>query len=281
MMSHHFPQHQKLPILVLLHQETSSTGRVGKILEARGFKLDIRRPVLGDPLPQTLAHHHGVIIFGGPMSANDDENYIKQEIDFCGQALREDKPFLGICLGAQMLVKQCGGRVAGAPCGGVEIGWYPLRATETGQKLMQWPEMVYHFHREGFDLPSGFELLATADLYPNQAYRVGNNAWGVQFHGELTEVMMRRWAVKGAHRFDLPNAQKGHDHLQGRLLYDSQLRIWMETFLGVVFGENTHSKSAPVSPAAARWKHENAAAIKSFNEWAENNELPLREYRDF
>ena len=115
---------------------------------------------------------------------------------------------------------------------------------------MVWPEMVYHFHREGFDLPSGFERLATADLYPNQAYRTGNNAWGVQFHGELTEVMMRRWAVKGADRFTLPNAQCGDAHLEGRLLYDQGLRRWMECFLSVVFGrpetqEFASSRSMP------------------------------------
>jgi GMP synthase (glutamine-hydrolysing) len=239
------PVSQKLPILIILHQETSSPGRVGHILQQRGFKLDIRRPVLGDPLPATLANHYGAIIFGGPMSANDDEDYIRNEIDFCGQALKEDKPFLGICLGAQMLAKQCGGKVEGAPCGGVEIGWYPLRGTEAGQKLMNWPDMVYHFHREGFDLPAGFELLATADLYPNQAYRASNNAWGVQFHGELTEAMMRRWAVKGAHRFDMPNAQKGHAHLEGRLLHDHGLRNWMEAFLGVVFGAAQPSNLTP------------------------------------
>jgi GMP synthase (glutamine-hydrolysing) len=241
------PRFHPLPILVILHQETSSPGRVGQILQRRGFRLDIRRPVLGDPLPDTLARHHGVIVFGGPMSANDDEAYIKREIDFCGQALKEDKPFLGICLGAQMLVKQCGGRVQGAPCGGVEIGWYPLKATKVGHDLIKWPDMVYQFHCEGFDLPRGFELLATADLYPNQAYRMGQNAWGVQFHGELTEAMMRRWAVKGAHRFGLPNAQKGHDHLQGRLLHDHGLRNWMEGMLQIVFGK-THSANiaAPV-----------------------------------
>ncbi|MGL4404226.1 MAG: glutamine amidotransferase [Notoacmeibacter sp.] len=247
MASHRLAQQEPLPVLVVLHQETSSPGRVGQILQQRGFRLDIRRPVLGDPLPKTLADHYGAIIFGGPMSANDDEDYIRQEIDFCGQALKEDKPFLGICLGAQMLVKQCGGKVAGAACGGVEIGWYPLRATNAGAALMNWPEMVYHFHREGFDLPSGFELLATADLYPNQAYRVGNNAWGVQFHGELTEAMMRRWAVKGAHRFDLPNAQNGQAHLEGRLLFDRQLKAWMEQFLGVVFESTAASNlTAPI-----------------------------------
>jgi GMP synthase (glutamine-hydrolysing) len=198
--------------------------------------LDIRRPVLGDALPANLAPYAGVIVFGGPMSANDDADYIHREIDLCALALKEETPFLGICLGAQMLVKACGGRVASAPCGGVEMGWYPLRATPSGATMMDWPDMVYHFHREGFDLPDGFDLLATADLYPNQAYRAGANAYGVQFHGELTEAMMRRWVVKGAHRFDMPNAQKGLAHLEGRLLHDMPLRRWMETFLGAVFG---------------------------------------------
>jgi GMP synthase (glutamine-hydrolysing) len=227
---------QQPRILIILHQETSSPGRVGQILSARGFSLDIRRPVLGDPLPKTLADHRGVVIFGGPQSANDDLDYICAETDLCAQALKHEVPFLGICLGAQMLVKACGGTVSGAPCGGVEIGWYPLQATQAGQKLLDWPDMVYQFHREGFDLPSGFELLATADLYPNQAYRVGKNAFGVQFHGELTEHMMRRWVVKGAHRFDLPNAQTGIHHLNGRLLHDHGLKAWMDGMLGVVFG---------------------------------------------
>jgi GMP synthase (glutamine-hydrolysing) len=226
-------------ILVVLHQETSSPGRVGQILQARGFRLDIRRPVLGDPLPATLEPYRGVIVFGGPMSANDDADYIHREIALCETALKEETPFLGICLGAQMLVKACGGRVAGAPCGGVEIGWYPLRATEEGAAMMDWPDMVYHFHVEGFDLPDGFTRLATADLYENQAYRAGKNAYGVQFHGELTEAMMRRWAVKGAHRFHLPNAQAGRTHLEGRLLHDAELRRWMEGFLGAVFGRVT------------------------------------------
>jgi GMP synthase (glutamine-hydrolysing) len=225
-------------ILTVLHQENSSPGRIGQILQARGFALDIRRPPLGDALPDDLSGHAGVVIFGGPMSANDNDAYIKAEIDLCATALKQETPFLGVCLGAQMLVKACGGRVESAPCGSVEIGWYPLKATEAGQKLMDWPDMVYHFHREGFDLPSGFERLATTDLYPNQAYRAGKHAFGVQFHGELTEAMMRRWAVKGAHRFDMPNAQKGAAHLEGRLLHDAPLRRWLGDCLDLVFGKD-------------------------------------------
>lgn len=222
-------------ILIVLHQEHSSPGRVGQLLAASGFHLDIRRPPLGDPLPQTLAGHRGAVIFGGPMSANDPEEFVRRETDWLSVPLGEDKPFLGICLGAQMLVNHLGGKVGGREDGGVEIGWYPIEATEEGRSLMEWPGMVYQFHREGFSLPSGATLLASADAYPNQAFRYGRNAWGIQFHAELTRVMMQRWVVKGAQRFVLPGAQAGRDHLNGRMLWDMRLRHWLEDFLGFVF----------------------------------------------
>lgn len=234
-----FPRKPRLkrPVLIVLHQETSSPGRVGQILQAMGHALDIRRPVLGDPLPATLSHHAGAVVFGGPMSANDDEAYVRAEIDWLSVPLSENRPFLGICLGAQMLVKNLGGTVFGHAEGWTEIGWYPLAATKAGTALMPWPDMVYQFHREGFDLPRDATLLATGHHYENQAFRYGDNAWGIQFHGELTLAMMHRWVVRGAHRFELPGAQVGRAHLDGRLLHDAALRLWMTSFLKRIFHE--------------------------------------------
>lgn len=234
----------KKPILIILHQERSSAGRVGHILEQMGFRLDIRRPALGDDLPPTLAAHSGTIVFGGPMSANDEEEFVRREIDWLSVPLKENKPYLGICLGAQMLARNLGGAVAPHHEGMTEIGWYPLKATEAGKALMEWPAMVYHFHREGFDLPRGAELLATGDTYPNQAFRYGENAWGIQFHGELTRAMMHRWVVHGAHRFVLPGAQMGKAHLDGRMLHDHPLRTWMEKFLDLIFVRGADNRSA-------------------------------------
>jgi GMP synthase (glutamine-hydrolysing) len=222
-------------ILIVLHQEHSSPGRVGQLLAASGYHLDIRRPPLGDPLPDTLEEHRGAVVFGGPMSANDPDEFVRRETDWLAVPLRENKPFLGICLGAQMLVKHLGGEVIGHGDGLVEIGWYPIEATEAGARLLDWPDMVYQFHREGFSLPSGSTLLASAETYPNQAFRHGQNAWGIQFHAELTRVMMQRWVVRGAHRFVLPGAQHGRDHLDGRMLWDTRLRRWLEQFLDLIF----------------------------------------------
>ncbi|TIO41942.1 MAG: GMP synthase, partial [Mesorhizobium sp.] len=98
-------------ILIVLHQETSSPGRVGHMLLEEGFDLDIRRPPLGEELPCTLDGHAGAVIFGGPMSANDQDEFVRRETEWLEIPLKENRPFLGICLGAQMLARYLGGRV--------------------------------------------------------------------------------------------------------------------------------------------------------------------------
>lgn len=218
-------------ILTVLHQEFSSAGRVGMMLNDMGYDLDIRRPPLGCELPETLEEHAGAIIFGGPMSANDNEEYVKREIDWISVPLKENKPYLGICLGAQMLSKQLGGSVSANKEEFAEIGYYPIEPTEAGRDLMEWPEMVYQWHREGFTLPAGAELLATGEQYANQAMKVGENAYGVQFHAELTFAMMYKWTVKAEHRFSLHGAQVRREHIAGRLQHDRAVRTWLQNFL--------------------------------------------------
>ena len=143
----------------------------------RGLILDIRRPRCGDPLPETLEEHAGVGIFGGPMSANDHDDYVRQEIEWTEVPLREQKPFFGICLGAQILARALGAKVDFHPQGLVEVGYYPLRATEAGKKLLEWPDHVYQWHREGFDLPADAVLLAEGDAFQNQAFQYGRAAF--------------------------------------------------------------------------------------------------------
>src|SRR5690348_17229688 len=103
--SRNAPPAAQRPVLVVLHQELSTPGRVGQHLVKRGIPLDIRRPRFGDPLPETLAGHAGAVIFGGPQSANDSDEFVRREIEWISVPLAEQRPFLGICLGAQMLAK--------------------------------------------------------------------------------------------------------------------------------------------------------------------------------
>ena len=219
-------------VLVILHQENSTPGRIGHYLQSRGIAMDIRRPRYGDPLPDTLAGHVGAVIFGGPMSANDPDAFVRSEIEWIKVPLREEKPFLGICLGAQMLARQLGATVAFHPKGMAEVGYYPIRITPAAKEVVDtWPAVVYQWHREGFDLPPGAELLAEGDLFKVQAFRYGTAAYGIQFHAEVTHAMMCRWTTRGHERMALPGAKPRADHFVDRPVYDLAIRTWLFDFL--------------------------------------------------
>jgi GMP synthase (glutamine-hydrolysing) len=229
-------------ILIILHQETSTPGRIGMMLRARGFELDIRRPCVGDALPHTMEEHDGAVIFGGPMSANDNEPWIAREIDWIGVPLKEQKPFLGVCLGAQMLSMQLGGQVGPHRDERVEIGYYPIYPVNGGDGMQNWPDQVYQWHRESLTLPRDAKLFATGEHFENQAYRFGRSAYGIQFHPEVTRLTMHRWVVKAAHRFSLLDAQGAVDHLNGNLIHDAAVKNWLAEFLDKWLPHSTKMK---------------------------------------
>jgi GMP synthase (glutamine-hydrolysing) len=230
---------QVRPVLVIVHQQHSTPGRLGRLLQEQGWVLDIRRPRFGDPLPTTLAHHAGAIIFGGPMSANDEDDWLRREIDWIKVPLAEAKPLLGICLGAQMLTRHLGQRVYLHPEGKVEIGYHLIMPTEEGNKICAcpFPRHVYHWHREGFDLPTGATLLAAGDAFATQAFRFGPAAYGFQFHPEVTYAMMCRWTVRLADRMAHPGAQPRHLQLEGWFLHDRAIASWLDSFLPTWLGD--------------------------------------------
>jgi GMP synthase (glutamine-hydrolysing) len=222
----------RLPVLAVLHRPTSTPGHVGQELNRLGFALDVRRRCRGDPLPMTLAEHVGVVIFGGPGSANDGENGMPGEVDWVGIALRERKPLLGICLGAQILAKHLGARVGPDPDGQVEVGYHRIRPTPGAVFAECAPEHVYHWHREGFELPHGASLLAAADgPFEIQAFSYGETAVGVQFHPEITYGMVSRWTVRSAHRLGLPGAQDRASQLASHIAHGPAVRRWLSDFL--------------------------------------------------
>jgi len=243
-------------ILVVLHQEHSTPGRVGRLLRERGYRLDVRRPPLGCDLPKTMCGHEGAVIFGGPMSANDPEAWIRCETDWIGTVLASGKPFLGLCLGAQMLSNLLGGKVEKHPEGQAEIGYYPLAPTAAGESFSaeigaEWPDHVYQWHREGFEVPPGATRLAEGEIFENQAFRVGRNAYGLQFHPEVTYAMMCRWTVRAHDRMAMPGARARHEHLQGWYRHDGAVHHWLDAFLDHWTGTR---RALPAEPRRTTWR---------------------------
>ncbi|HYC25276.1 MAG TPA: glutamine amidotransferase [Roseiarcus sp.] len=229
-------QRRKAPrILILLHQAHSTPGRIGRLLRAAGAELDICRHSLNDPLPETLADHDGVVVFGGPMSANDDHEWVLRQVSWLEIPLREEKPLLGICLGAQMMTKTLGARVFTYPDQRAEIGYVPIKPCDAAADRLcpaRFPRCVYQWHRDGFDLPAGARLLAEGgEHFPVQAYCYGDGAVALQFHPEVTYQMICRWTVRGAERLTLPGAQARQDHLDGWFQFDSIVDAWLRAFL--------------------------------------------------
>ena len=226
-------------ILIIVHQSSSDPGRVGRILQASGYELDIRCPSNFDELPATMASHDGVVIFGGPMSANDSETlpFIRTELDWIPMVLESGKPFLGICLGAQLLARVLGAQVRPHPDGLMEIGYFPIVPTPEGYAYFDNLLHVYQWHLEGFELPQGAIKLAEGKVFPNQAFRYGKAAYGVQFHPEMTREMLEKWTTNGAHMLTRPEAQSPEEQFSQHAVYAIAMEKWLKGFLSLWLGD--------------------------------------------
>ena len=218
-------------ILVVTHEAEASAGRVGDELIARGLPVQHCRPFAGDTLPEAVGDYAGVVVFGGRMSANDEHlDYICAELQWIPKVLSTSTPYLGICLGGQLLARVLGASVAPHAEGLHEIGYTRIRPTAAGIGHFPAPMHFYQWHGEGFEVPRGAELLAAGDTFPNQAFRFGR-AFGLQFHPEVTKSILERWTRDGRD-MDLPGAIRDREaHFAGARQYDDAIAAWLKTFL--------------------------------------------------
>ncbi|MGI9511116.1 MAG: glutamine amidotransferase-related protein [Geminicoccaceae bacterium] len=239
-------------VLIVVHQEHSTPGKVGDFLARRGYSLDRRCPNLGDPLPANLDSYAAAVIFGGPMSANDDHlDGIKAELDWLETcALPSDCPMVGICLGAQEIARVLGAKVGPHPDGLVEIGYVDVQPTGACTSFMKDGVIFYQWHSETFDIPQGAVHLAENDPFPGQAFRYGDRVYGIEFHPEMTKEMIERWSTseKGApkiERFKNKGAQPREAQLEGYERHAEASDRWLDHFL------DKHLLIREASPARA------------------------------
>jgi GMP synthase (glutamine-hydrolysing) len=223
----------KKTIILIDHPVSQRDDRASTRLAAKGYHLEWCCPGKGEPLPEVGPRHVAAVVYGGAESANDGPSkpYIAAELKWIEDWLATGKPYLGFCLGSQMLAHVLGGRVAPHPKGWYEIGYVPVEATPAADGLSVGLSHVYHWHKEGFEVPACGELLFAGPVFPNQAFRYGTNAYGLQFHPEVGLASISRWMREASHMLENPNAHKPERQLADAAKYDAPLEAWLDRFL--------------------------------------------------
>lgn len=147
-----------------------------------------------DPVPTSAVGYDAIVILGGPMAVYDNFPYLQREQELIRDAMKNDTPVLGLCLGSQLIAQAAGGRVYKAKK--KEIGWHnvyltPASSNDIFRGFTDKMIRVFQWHGDTYDLPANAKILAYSDLYA-QAFRIGS-AVGIQFHFEVDEHLIRTW----------------------------------------------------------------------------------------
>ena len=226
-------------IVLVTHSERANPGKVREALHARGCTTEVCHTAAGATLPPMnggrLQGYDAAVVFGGAMSARDvdDLPFLRAETAWVGEQLAADAPILGICLGAQIIARVLGGRVFLHPDDLCEVGYQPLHPARPDCPLFPSPLHVFHWHREGFDLPPGAELLARGVIFENQAFSHGTRAFGVQFHPEMMPATLERWLnnEKAQKYFTRPEVPSPDRQRTDAPRYDPLVHRWLDRFL--------------------------------------------------
>lgn len=195
-------------ILVCQHVAFEVLGTLDPLFKSYGFRI---RYVNFDREPDatpSLDRYHGLVLLGGPMSADDDARHphLLTEIQLIRDAIERGIPVLGVCLGAQLIARALGAALRPSPK--TEIGWYPISLTEEGRRdpmLSDFAESewIFQWHSDTFDIPEGAVHLASSPSCPNQGFRYGDRTYALQFHLEVDEALIERWLTVPIHLEEL------------------------------------------------------------------------------
>lgn len=185
-------------IRIFRHIACEGPGFLAELLEQQQIAFEIIAIDEGQPVPDSLSGVSGLVFLGGPMSVNDSDSWIADELNLIQQAQAADIPMLGFCLGSQLICKALGGKVFKGEAG-QEIGWHTVTRVD-GAAAQHWlgelnhDVSLFHWHGETFHLPESASLILSSQAYTNQAYVIGKTL-ALQCHVEVSAEMVKQWST--------------------------------------------------------------------------------------
>jgi GMP synthase-like glutamine amidotransferase len=187
-----------MKVLIIKHVDIEGPGLIEDCLKQERMPYEVLNLEGGTVRFPTIEDWTHIVILGGPMNVYEEDRYsfLRKEDLFIKEAIQRGKFVLGICLGAQLIAKALGAKVVKAPV--KEIGWYEVSLTEEGVRdrmfcLLPGTFPVFQWHEDTFEIPKAGTLIATSSSIPHQAFRYGENVYGLQFHLEVTKEMIQEW----------------------------------------------------------------------------------------
>jgi GMP synthase (glutamine-hydrolysing) len=214
-------------VLAVIHGEKARAGTFRDVLRERGHELEEWSLAWGTPPPRPLDAYGAVLVFGGAMHADQDDHHpwLRDESFLLQRLLGLGIPVLGVCLGAQLLARAS--HAAVMPAREPEIGWYPVELTEEAAGDAVFSRLprrfdAFQWHFYTYDLPAGACELAHSTVC-SQGFRLGERAWGIQFHAEVTRAQIEEWVEIDHHELLGPG---------GDLLRETEERIEVWASIG-------------------------------------------------
>ncbi len=202
------------PITIFRHTASEGAGYFSDFLTRHHLPFRVLHLDQGEAVPTGLAETSALVFMGGPMSVNDEIDWIAQELALIRQAIADDMPVLGHCLGGQLISKALGGKIIANPV--KELGWLAVQKqnnTQANDWLAGLPDSfdAFHWHGEVFTIPEGASNILASRHCPHQAFVIGNTL-AMQCHVEMTSEMVIDWAT--IHATDIATATDSIQNLE-------------------------------------------------------------------
>ncbi len=231
-------------VLIIKHVEIEGPGLIEYRLNQKKIPYQILELKPGVHFPKLDGFTH-IIFLGGPMNVYEEDRYpfLRDEDLFIKEAIQRGKAILGICLGGQLIAKALGAKVFKAPA--KEIGWYDVSLTKMGSRdplfsILPKTFPVFQWHGDTFEIPKSAKLIATSDFVPHQAFRYGEKVYGLQFHLEVTEEMIKEWM--DTYEEEFKGLQVPPPFSKAEIMTETEIKIETYTRRGMKFLKNFFGK---------------------------------------